>query len=422
MTRGAADAPGDHIEDYLDRLLVSLSGSPRQVRHTLAEVEAHLRDAVAEGIAAGLPEETAQAQALERIGPVHAVTGRPALLTRPSGALLRRLTLTAALVGGAGFVAIGGAGLVGRLLQALKGNLFLTTPFPPGTYTRTDCARWLAGDPGTRSCVTAMLADHAFDYLLQAAACGLLGLAGLAAYLVLRQRWNDRATTTALPAGTAEALGLILAAIAAVFCLGQAADLATVQRGVGVGEPLSLGIAATVTAAAFALALWRCLRAARLRAAQPLPAPTALKRRTAFRAGPEARHKALRIRLAMLVDDRQNGRRRMRRRHFPMTPLVWASLALAALCFGAWYGIPMWMTFKRPERHPDFSEARAYLRAKAALAKGESVITVPAGLTTARRHMTATRAIVPGRQHAGAGLAPARSHPAQAPGHTHAPA
>jgi len=42
-------------------------------------------------------------------------------------------------------------------------------------------------------------------------------------------------------------------------------DLETVQRGVGVGEPLSLGIAATVAAAAFALALWRRLRAARPR-------------------------------------------------------------------------------------------------------------------------------------------------------------
>ena len=100
----------DLIEDYLDRLLVSLSGSPRQVRHTLAEVEAHLRDAVAEGIAAGLPEDTAQAQALERIGPVHAVTGRPAAVGRPSRALLRRLTLTCALVGGAGLAAIGAPG------------------------------------------------------------------------------------------------------------------------------------------------------------------------------------------------------------------------------------------------------------------------------------------------------------------------
>jgi hypothetical protein len=98
-----------------------------------------------------------------------------------------------------------------------------------------------------------------------------------------------------------------------------------------------------------------------------------------------------------------------------MTPLVWASLALTALFFGAWYGIPMWMTFKRPERHPDFAEARAYLRAKAALGKGESVITVPAaGMTATRRHMTATRATTPGRRYAGAGPAPGRSHPVEA--------
>jgi hypothetical protein len=105
-----------------------------------------------------------------------------------------------------------------------------------------------------------------------------------------------------------------------------------------------------------------------------------------------------------------------------MTPLVLASLALAALFFAAWSGIPLWMTLRRPERHPDFSEARAYLRAKAALAKGESVLTVPvAGRAGARRHMTATRAIVPGRQHAGAGLA-GRGHPVGARPDTHASA
>src|SRR5674536_281273 len=43
--------PGEHgyvddpIERYLDQLLVTLPGSPRQVRHTLAEVETHLLDA-----------------------------------------------------------------------------------------------------------------------------------------------------------------------------------------------------------------------------------------------------------------------------------------------------------------------------------------------------------------------------------------
>ena len=105
-----------------------------------------------------------------------------------------------------------------------------------------------------------------------------------------------------------------------------------------------------------------------------------------------------------------------------MTPLVLASLALAAVFFGAWYGIPMWMTFKRPERGPDFSEAQAYLQAKAALAEGESVLIRSAAPTTAtRRHITATRGIVPGRRYAGAGLAK-RSHPVEAQQDTHASA
>jgi len=69
MNSSAAGEPtSDLIEEYLDRLLISLTGSPRQIRHTLAEVETHLRDAVAEGIAAGLPEQAAQAQALAQIG------------------------------------------------------------------------------------------------------------------------------------------------------------------------------------------------------------------------------------------------------------------------------------------------------------------------------------------------------------------
>jgi hypothetical protein len=254
------DTPADPVEDYLDRLLVTLSGSPRQVRHTLAEVEAHLHDAVAEGVAAGLPESQAQAQAVARMGPVHEVTGRRPALARPSLALGRRLALTAALVGSVGFLTIGAAGLVARVLLGAKGSAFLTAPWPSGSYTRADCTHWLAGDPGTHSCMTAMLADHAGDFLLQATAAGLLGLLGLAAYLALRQRWQDRATLTALPAGTAEALGTVLAALAALAFLGQAADTEIVQHGIGAGEPWSLGAAAAAAAVVFALALWRVVR------------------------------------------------------------------------------------------------------------------------------------------------------------------
>jgi hypothetical protein len=42
-------------------------------------------------------------------------------------------------------------------------------------------------------------------------------------------------------------------------------------------------------------------------------------------------------------------------------------------------------------------------------------------MTATRQHITATRGIVPGRQHAGAGLAK-RSHPAEAQQDTHASA
>ncbi|MBO0816290.1 MAG: hypothetical protein J2P30_14255, partial [Actinobacteria bacterium] len=79
-------------------------------------------------------------------------------------------------------------------------------------------------------------------------------------YLVLRRRWRDRATLTALPAGTAQAMGMALAIVAAVACLGTAFDAEMTQHGIGAGEPWSLAVAAAMAAAAFAVALRRALR------------------------------------------------------------------------------------------------------------------------------------------------------------------
>jgi hypothetical protein len=257
MTGGTSDrAPEDPVEEYLDRLLVTLPGRPRQVRHTLAEVEAHLRDAVAEGIAAGLAEAEAQAAAVRRIGPVHEVTGRPAVFTRPTAALARRVVLTGALVGGIGLVAIGVSGLIAWLLVAARGDQFLTAPWGPGSYTAADCARWMAGDPG-HNCTAAMLNDHVGDIFLRAAAAGLLGVLVLAGYLVLRRRWRDRATMTALPAGSAEAAGAFLALLAVLGASAAAVDLELAQRGSGAGQPISLAVAALAAAVFFVVRLRR---------------------------------------------------------------------------------------------------------------------------------------------------------------------
>lgn len=49
-----------------------------------------------------------------------------------------------------------------------------------------------------------------------------------------------------------------------------------------------------------------------------------------------------------------------------MTPVVWANFPLALAFILAIVGIPLWMTFKRPQTAPDHSQARRYLAAKRA--------------------------------------------------------
>ena len=51
-----------------------------------------------------------------------------------------------------------------------------------------------------------------------------------------------------------------------------------------------------------------------------------------------------------------------------MTAIVWANVLLAIPFLIAFIGVPMWLTFRRPNTAPDHTQARAYLRAKAALA------------------------------------------------------
>jgi hypothetical protein len=51
-----------------------------------------------------------------------------------------------------------------------------------------------------------------------------------------------------------------------------------------------------------------------------------------------------------------------------MASLVWLNIPLAILVIAAIVGIPLWMTLKRPEKHPDYAEARAHFRTKEARA------------------------------------------------------
>ncbi|HUY51361.1 MAG TPA: hypothetical protein VMV92_37610 [Streptosporangiaceae bacterium] len=91
-----------------------------------------------------------------------------------------------------------------------------------------------------------------------------------------------------------------------------------------------------------------------------------------------------------------------------MNALVLANFPLAFLAFLAIVGIPLWMTFKRPDAAPDYGSAGARANAKVARAY---VTTATVGLSTARQH-AAARTPVPGRLHATTQRA-ARTHAAR---------
>ncbi|HEY9243238.1 MAG TPA: hypothetical protein VIP48_14725 [Streptosporangiaceae bacterium] len=74
-----------------------------------------------------------------------------------------------------------------------------------------------------------------------------------------------------------------------------------------------------------------------------------------------------------------------------MSALVLANFPIAALIFAAMVGIPLWLTFKRPDRAPRFSAATSGAKTGAAYRAAD--------ITTARKHVAA-HTPVPGRVHA----------------------
>jgi len=61
-----------------------------------------------------------------------------------------------------------------------------------------------------------------------------------------------------------------------------------------------------------------------------------------------------------------------------MSAVVWANILLTLPFLIAFIGIPLWMTFKRPETAPDHAEARACLDARTTLASAPQPAPDPA--------------------------------------------
>jgi hypothetical protein len=244
---------GEPIEEYLDHLLLTLTGSPRSVRHTLAEVEAHLRDSAAAGRRDGLDEIAAERLAVERMGSVLEVRDDRGLAQLVPRARRRSIVLVASFLGAIGGIAIGAAGLIAGIARVIGGDSAIATPFPSGSYSAADCRRWMNLYPRAGDCVTAMTIDHASDFLRTCAVAGLAGVFSAIAFMLLRRRWNDREVANALPRSFADSAGALLSALVALAATAQAADIFLVTRGEGAWQPLSLAIAAAAACFYFAV-------------------------------------------------------------------------------------------------------------------------------------------------------------------------
>lgn len=243
MTAGdprATEPDDDPVETYLDAVLSCSPGSPRQVRRTLAEVEAHLADSASALQEAGWSAAAARTEAVRRMGPPAGAIDRPwPAGPLPPRSVRRRVLLAVLQFGGLAGLFVGLAGAFAAAIRAIWGATAIATPFPSGSYSQGDCQRWLSAYPASPNCVTAMTADHAADFLRNAVLAGLLGMLALAARQALRRRWP------AVPSSAAEPLlGAGLAVLCALGFAGVGFDAITVTRGQGAGQPLSLALAA----------------------------------------------------------------------------------------------------------------------------------------------------------------------------------
>jgi hypothetical protein len=248
--------PMTPIDAYLDRLLVELRGRAGDVRRVLAETEDHLRDAAAEGVAAGLSPEDAELAAVERFGPVRAVVPRLGLAdvldVRSVG---RELVAALTWLGVVGLLAIGLSGVVSLGMRAVWGDDFVAGDPIGVTYTPARCADFHEYHPEAPTCRAAAASHHTDEVVDYRIAAGVLGLVGLAAWWWLRRRRSRGSGwgVGLLPDATVPVVGLVLfasaAAVLTVYGLGQ---LATEGGEYGPGQWLSAAAVSTAVAAWFA--------------------------------------------------------------------------------------------------------------------------------------------------------------------------
>ena len=155
-----------------------------------------------------------------------------------------------------GLLAIGISGVVAYGMGRVYGRPFVSGDRPGVSYTHARCADYLEYEPRAATCERATTLHHFGETVGYRMDAGALGLILLAGYGIFRRRERS---CRMLPIGLTALIAMVSFGIAALGLLGQSVLWLSNGSTLGVGDPLSAGIVATVAAmgAAVSLALTR---------------------------------------------------------------------------------------------------------------------------------------------------------------------
>lgn len=264
---GQPGAGGDPISEYLDGVRRRLRTTSAEAGQILAEAEDHLREAVADGLAAGLTEREAQEAAISGFGSVNAVVrAHNARLWRHApAAVLGDLILAGWKLGSQFLIAVGASGLLVAGMNAVFGRPF-TGAAPAGTrFSAGSCQYWLSAWHGAHTCAQAAMLETSSDDVVLRLAGGIGGVVLLAAYylargLLRRRGWEPGVLPEAFfPLAAACSFGAAFVALSWLTVNRLAGYHAVLGFTGGPGAFLSGAIVTLVVAAGYLLPLRRTL-------------------------------------------------------------------------------------------------------------------------------------------------------------------
>ena len=158
-----------------------------------------------------------------------------------------------------GLIAIGVSGLLGWGVGTVFDEELVAGDSYGVQYTAERCADYFEYEPQASSCEEAATLHHFHEAVGYRLSAGLLGVAALAIYGLLRRWWKWMRARDPLPEGFEATVGMsIFGIMAAGLLAGTALELIFGETS-GIGGPLSSGLVALAVALTYAVSLLKAL-------------------------------------------------------------------------------------------------------------------------------------------------------------------